>query len=408
MKKKLIIIISIIIAVVAFVIVYRYYNKEDKTTTLTITEKNWVQSNRDQSYDFEIVNDYPLYGTNGEGVLFNFLNDFQDNIGIEFNQISYLKDSGTTGNEYRIRILDNDDKLTKNDILIFTDTYVAVGKDYQRINYIKDFNNTTFGIFSKDQEYASYYLKSASNVSLKPYETSEELFNALDNDEVNMIIVPNIMYLDYTIKNDKYSINYYFNELKKQVVLTLSDKNKQLNTIVRKYYNKWKQTNFVQEYNDAYFDYYVTTNELSAKQKASLVSKNYTYGYVENPPYEIKVNKKLAGIAGEYISRMTRLADINFKYVKYDTKEDLKKAIDKGEIDIYFDYYDYNDKKYDETLSTFIEEYVVLGRQKDNHIVTSLESLRNEDVAILKGDSLNNFLKTNSQANLKEYDNLKE
>ena len=97
MKKKLIVIISIIIALIAFVIVYRYYNKEDKTTTLTISEKNWVQTNKDQSYDFEIVNDYPLYGTNGEGVLFNFLNDFQENIGIEFNQISYLKDSNTTG-----------------------------------------------------------------------------------------------------------------------------------------------------------------------------------------------------------------------------------------------------------------------------------------------------------------------
>ena len=408
MKKKLIIILAIIIAIVAFVIVYRYYNKEDKTTTLTISEKNWVQSNKDQSYDFEIVNDYPLYGTNGEGVLFNFLSDFQENIGIEFNQISYLKDSNTTGNEYRIRILDNDDKLGKNDILIFTDTYVAIGKDYQRINYIKDFNNTTFGIFSKDQDYVSYYLKSASNVSLKPYETSEELFNALDNNEVNMIIVPNIMYLDYTIKNDKYSINYYFNELNKQVVLTLSDSNKELNTIVRKYYNKWKQTNFVQEYNEAYFEYYVSTNELSAKQKASLVSKNYTYGYVENPPYETKVNNKIAGIAGEYVSRMTRLADINFKYVKYNTKEDLKKAIDKGEIDIYFDYYDFNNKKYDETLSTFIEEYVVLGKQKDNHIVTSLESLRNKDIAVLKGDSLNNFLKTNSQANIKTYDNIKD
>ena len=408
MRRKLIIIISIIIAIVAFIFVYRYYNKEDKTTTLTISEKNWVQNNKDQSYDFEIVNDYPLYGTNGEGLLFNFLNDFQENIGIEFNKISYLKDSETTGNEYKIRILDNDDKLTKNDILVFTDTYVAVGKEYQRINYIKDFNNITFGIFTKDQEYASYYLKSATNVSLKPYDTSEELFNALDSGEVNMIIVPNIMYLDYTIKNDKYSINFYFTELKKKVVLTLSDKNKKLNTIVRKYYNKWKQTNYVQEYNDAYFEYYVTINELSAKQKAALVSKNYKYGYIENPPYETKVNNKLAGIAGEYISRMTRLADINFKYIKYNSKEELKKAIDKGEIDIYFDYYDFSNKKYDETLSTFIEEFVVLGKQEDNHIVTSLESLRNEEIAILKGDSLNNYLQTNSQANIKTYDSIEE
>ena len=103
---------------------------------------------------------------------------------------------------------------------------------------------------------------------------------------------------------------------------------------------------------------------------------------------------------------MTRLADINFKYVKYDNKEDLKKAIEKGDVDIYFDYYGFSNNKYDETLSTFIEEYAVIGKQKDNHIVTSLESLRNEKVAMLNGDSLYNYFKTNSQANIKAYDNI--
>mgnify|MGYP006381232775 CR=1 FL=1 len=31
-----------------------------------------------------------------------------------------------------------------------------------------------------------------------------------------MIIVQNIMYLDYTIQKNKYSINYYLTEMKKQ------------------------------------------------------------------------------------------------------------------------------------------------------------------------------------------------
>ena len=55
MKKKiLIIVVPIIIALVAFVGVYRYYNKEDKTTTLTVTEKRWVEENKEQAFDFEI------------------------------------------------------------------------------------------------------------------------------------------------------------------------------------------------------------------------------------------------------------------------------------------------------------------------------------------------------------------
>lgn len=406
MKKKLIIIIPILIAIITFVVVYRYYNAEDETTTLTISEKKWVQENSDTTVDFEVVNDYPLYGMSGEGVIFDFLTDFETNIGMEFNKIPYLKNSTTTTDSYRIRILDNNEKLTDNDLELFTDSYVAVGKTYERINYIKDMKNITFGVFKEDASELSYYLKSATNISYNAYDTIEELYQALDNDQVNMIIVPNIMYLNYTIQKDKYSINYYFTEMNKQVVLTLSNTNEELNKIVRKYYNKWKATKYVQEYNDAYLDYYLKQNNLDAKTKASLISKTYTYGYVENSPYEVKVHGKVAGIAGEYIDRLSRLTDIEFKYKKYSSKKELEKAIEKGEIDIYFDYYNYSNDKYKATLSTFIEQYVVLGKEDNNYIVTSFESLKGKDISMLVGDSLYNYFASNSKANIKTYDDL--
>ncbi|MBR3146466.1 MAG: GGDEF domain-containing protein [Bacilli bacterium] len=408
MKKKLIIIIPILIAIIAFVFVYRYYNKEDKTTTLTIQEKKWVEENKDQTYDFEIVNDYPLYGTNGEGVIFDFISDFEEKIGIEFNKIPYLKTSIPTTDGFRISILGNNENLSKKDLFLFNDNYVAVGKSYQRINHIKDMKNMVFGVLKDDVEEVSFYLKSGTNLSYKSYDNISSLYSALDNEEVNMIVVPNIMYLDYTIEKDKYSINYYFTELKKQIVLTLSDNNKELNTIVTKYYNKWRQTNYIKEYNDAYLNYYLDKNELDAKTKAKLISKNYIYGYVENLPYEGKVNGKVAGIAGEYTDRISRLANINFKYKKYPNKKALQKAIDKGEIDVYFDYYNYGNDKYTATLSTFVEDYVVLGYQEDNHIVNSFESLKGKEIAMLKGDSLNAYFTNNSRANIKEYNNIDE
>ena len=40
--------------------------------------------------------------------------------------------------------------------------------------------------------------------------------------------------------------------------------------------------------------------------------------------------------------------------------EDLEKAIDKGEVDIYFDYYNYSNENYLPTVSTFIEDYVTI------------------------------------------------
>ena len=394
MKKKLLISIPIIIAIVAFVVVYKFYNKEDKTTTLTITEKKWVEEHSDQEFDFEVINDYPLFGLNGTGVIFDFIDDFEKNIGIEFNKISYLKSQDSTSTSYRIRILNDGDKLSEKDLLFFNDNYVAIGKEHQRINHIKDMKNIKFGLFEEDEQEIIYYLKSGTNLSYSTYDDITKLYEALDNDEVN------------TIEKDKYYTNYYFTEIKKQIVLTLSDGDKELNNIVTKYYNKWKQTKYVKEYNKEYLNYYLENNKLDAKTKAKLISKNYVYGYIENEPYEKKVNGKVAGITGEYINRISRLTDINFKYKKYNSLKELEKAIDKGEIDIYFDYYNYSNDNYLATVSTFVEDYVALGRQKDNHIVTSFESLKGQDIVMLDNDSLYNYFKNNSRANIKTYSNL--
>ena len=410
MRKKIIIIATFLIAVIAFIFVYRYYNKEDKTTTLTVSEKRWVENNSDHEYDFEVVNDYPLYGLNGAGVIYDFIADFQKNIGIDFNTISYLKTATPSTTSYRIRILNEDEKTTDNDLFLFTDSYVAIGTEYQRLNHIEDMKNLKFGVLEEDLEEVSYYLKAGSNLSYTSYGNITDLYKALDDNSVNMIIVPNIMYLDYTIQKEKYFINYYFTEINKKIVITLSDnkEDKKLNNIVRKYYNKWRQTNYITEYNEEYLNYYLENNNISAKEKSTLVSKTYKYGYVENLPYEKKVNGRVAGIAGEYINRISRLANINFVYKEYKSINDLKKAIDKGEIDIYFDYYNYTNDKYLSTVSTFVEDYVVLGYQKDNHIVNSFESLKGEELAMLKGDSLYNYFKTNLKANIKAYNNLNE
>ena len=408
MKKKIIIFIPILIAIVTFVIIYRYYNNEDATTSLTVVEKKWVEDNKKKAVDFEVINDYPLYGMNGSGVFFDFLNDFEKNVGLEFNKIPYLKESSPSTNSYRIRVLDNETELSKKDLLIFVDNYIAIGKEYQRINKISDMKNIIFGTFDKDSDELSYYLKSGTNLSFKQYTTIDELYTALDNGEVNMIIVPNIMYLDKIIGKNNYSINYYFTEMNKKVVLTLGDNNEKLNNIIKKYYDKWKETKYVEKYNKAYLDYYIEKNDLSDKTKTSLVSKTYTYGYVENPPYEIESRKGISGIAGEYINRITRLTDIEFKYKKYDSKKELKKAIDKKEVDVYFDYYNYSNDSYLSTISTFIENYVVLGKEEDKHIINSFESLKGEDVAMLSSDSLYNYFSINSKSNITKFSDLDE
>ncbi len=408
MKKKVFFLIPIIIVVAVFFGVYTYYNKQDAKNALTVTEKKWVEENKSKVIDFSVINDYPLYGLNGEGVFFNFLKDFEQDVGVEFNKVSYLKENKVNSNGYSFRVLDSDKKLSKNDLLLFNDGYIALGREYQRINHITDMKNITFGVLKSDAPDISYYLKSGSNLVYKSYDDVDSLFKALDNSEVGMIIIPNIMYLNRTIGKKEYIINYYFTEMKKQVVLTLSADNYKLNTIFKKYYKKWKDSKYVNEYNKAYLDYYMKENNISSKTKADLISKNYVYGYVENSPYEVEINGKIAGIAGEYINRIERLMDIDFTFKKYPSKEALKKAIKKNDVDIYFDYYGFGEENsnYLSTLSTFVEDYVVLGKQSNSQIVGSFESLKGENIAMLDNDSLYDYFKNNSRSNITTYKDL--
>ena len=409
MKKKALIIFPLLVVIIVFVGVFIYYNREDAKTSLTVNEKKWVLENDTKMIDINVINDYPLYGLNGEGVFFNFLDDFKDNVGLEFNKIAYSKDAELEDNDsYSFRVLDNEEELSNNDLLIATDGYIAIGKEYMRINRVSDMSNITFGVFKDDAAEISYYLKSGVGLAFKSYDTIDELFQALDNNEVGMIIIPNIMYLDKTIENNTYFINYYFTEMSKKIVLSLSDSkdNIKLNTIIKKYFEKWKTDDFVNEYNDVYFDYYITENEVSSAESTDLVKKNYVYGYVENYPYEVDVDGVVSGIAGEYLKRMSRLTDISFTYKRYSSKEALRKAVNKGDVDIYFDYYNFSEENddYKPTISTFIEDYVVLGRRSDNYVVNSFESLKDESIAMVGDTSLYNYFENNSRSDITIYD----
>ena len=217
MKKKVLIILPLLVVAVVFVGVFIYYNREDAKTSLTVNEKKWVEENDTTMIDISVVNDYPLYGLNGEGVFFNFLDDFEKNVGLEFNRIAYSKSNELEDNNgYSFRVLNNEDELSNNDLLIATDGYIAIGKEYRRINRVSDMSNITFGVFNSDMAEVSYYLKTGTNLAYKSYDTIDELFTALDNSEVDMIIIPNIMYLDKTIENNSYYINYYFTEMSKK------------------------------------------------------------------------------------------------------------------------------------------------------------------------------------------------
>lgn len=409
MKKKLIIIIPIIIALTVFIGVYVYFNHEDNKTSLTVLEKKWISNNSTQKYDFEIVNNFPVFSMDGSGVIFDFIDNFEIDTNLEFNKISYLKENSPTTNGLRIRILNNDTVLSDKDLLLFEDGYVALSKSNTKYDKISEIDSKVVGTFTNDIGEVSYFLKTASNLTFKSYENIQTMLQDLESDTITMMVIPQTMYLDYILSNNKYYTNYYFTEMSKKIVLTLSDNNAELNNIVKKYYEKWKKDYYISEYNEQYLKYYISAKKINDKTKSDMLSKTYVYGYVENAPYEVNVDGVASGIASEYIARLQRLTGIDFTYRKFKTLDELKQAINQNEIDIYFNYFDTGtSSNYQTTVSPFVEEYVILRNSKNKEQVTTFEELKGKTVNMLADTSLVHYFQANAKANISTYHSLDE
>jgi len=408
LKKKWVILLPIIIAISLLIGLYYFINREDKNS-LTPSDKKYIEENLSVVIDFSILNDYPIFGSGG--VFRTFINDLSDATGLEFNIIQYFKESKVDSTGYRFRFLNSEEKLGNNDLLLQDDVYILFGKDSGKVNTPSEIVDKTIGILTSDSDEIFYYLKSYSTLKYKTYEDSDTMFKEYEDDTIDMIIIPNTMYLNKTLKNEKYNVKYVLAELSKKIVLTLSEdeKDSRMNEIFKKYFNNWKENKYIKAYNSILLDYYATTLEISDKDKTEFLTKTYKYGFVENLPYENLHSGDLTGIAAEYINRMIRLANTEsdlIEYVEYDSLDELKKAIDNGDVDIYFNYYDFEDTKYNATISPFIEKYVVLARVEDNYVINSFESMKDKVVSIIENNSLFNYFKDNSKAQLIPYLNI--
>ena len=148
------------------------------------------------------------------------------------------------------------------------------------------------------------------------------------------------------------------------------------------------------------------------KTKQAMLSKTYIYGYVENEPFEVSIDKKVYGIAGEYIQRIKRLTGIDITYKKYKNYQELNKAVQNKEIDFYFDTTGIQlANSYQMTISPFVEEFVILTNANIKDTVTTFEGLKGEEINILENNLLYNYIKDNSKATIlpkQNIDNLKD
>ena len=231
-KKKLIIFVLIVAIVVFIALFFIYYYRE--SSLLSSEDKKWISENGTKVIDVEVLNDVAVYGMDGKGIIFDYLNYVTDETNLQFNKIPYLKSENVNKDDYKFEFINGSTALSTNQLLIFEDNYVAISKDKDlKINRITDFSDYTIGVLTNEESNISYYLKSADNIKYNTYNNMKNLFDALDDDEVKLIIAPNMMSLEHTIGNDSYYFNYFFTDITKKLVLTLEEKNQALNNILK-------------------------------------------------------------------------------------------------------------------------------------------------------------------------------
>ncbi len=404
-SKKKIIYLILTIAIIVFVGLYIIINYTEPNI-LNSQDKKWIADNGGKVIDIDVINDIPVYSNNGSGVIFDFLNYMKEETNLDFNKIPYLKSGNNFNSKYRFEIIDGSNKLSNEQLLIFTDSYVAVSKKERKIKSLEDLGGQKIGVLSSDSNTISYYLGSIPSIAFKNYDNVSDLFKALDNGDVATVITSHILNLDKTIK-DEYHVNYFFNNISKNIVLTLDSENPSLNNIIKKVYESWYSKKFEEDYNKTFLDYYINMRSIADKTKVDLLSKTYIYGYVENSPYEFSMAGHMEGVAVEYLKRIIKLTNIDINFQKYENVGKLKEAIKGGKVDIFFNYFNSDDSKYLKSKPVFISKYVVIGKAH-NLTVDNLESLRGKDVSTLTNSVITDYIKSNTKANVNEKDNISD
>ena len=396
MKKKksiIIIIISILLVIGIAIGLYFILNDKDK---LTVSERNWVNESIGTIQNINVVNNVNVFGKDGSGVYYDFIKDFETEYSLNINPITFNEGSNPSGITFGVK-----QSISENDILFYTDHYVLVSKNNDIISQEENLNGKSIDILSKDLSYVSKYLKKASNVSFKQFETMDEMILDMNENDTYML-VPLIKNLDVILSKD-YKVIYHFSDIKDYYVLQISDD--KLSSVLKKYYNKWNNE-FNDVYNNNLFKTFTNNMNISDTEVDSMQSITYNYGFVNASPYEVILGGKYGGIIAVYLSNFSKFADIEFNFVKYKNFNSFTKAINKKDIDLYFNYYNFTDDFY-QTDGLSIE-YVVAARRDNNTVVKSIYSLIGETVYVQENSKIYDYIKNINDINIKTFSTTKE
>lgn len=393
-KRILLVIPAIVFIVIATLIIMNVLKDENK---LTVKEKEWINNNLSTVQNVNIINNLSVFGANGSGVFYDFINDMSKEYGLKINPVTYNNGESSVSHGFMAT-----NSLDDNSLVIYEDNYVLIKKDYEVITDIASLSSKSIGVLSSDVTYLNSYLKSF-NLKLTAYENKKALEEAFSKD-LDYILVPKYEYLDYIVAND-YQISYHFNDIKRYYTYELQGD--YFSSIIKKYFTKWNGKYFDSSYNKAMKQALIENLKLTDSDIKQLNSKVYSYGFINNSPYEIIMGGNYGGIISVYLNKFSKVAGVDFKYSKYRSYKLLTNAINDGSLDLYFNYYTLTNN-YKEINTHMNIEYNIIAKESNSIVVNSLDSLKGKTVYVLQDSMLYNYLSTIDDITINTYRNVKE
>lgn len=393
-KRILLVIPVIVFIVIATLIIMNVLKDENK---LTVKEKEWINNNLSTVQNVNIINNLSVFGANGSGVFYDFINDMSKEYGLKINPVTYNNGESSVSHGFMAT-----NSLDDNSLVIYEDNYVLIKKDYEIITDIASLSSKSIGVLSSDVTYLNSYLKSF-NLKLTAYENKKALEEAFSKD-LDYILVPKYEYLDYIVAND-YQISYHFNDIKRYYTYELQGDF--FSSIIKKYFTKWNGKYFDSSYNKAMKQALIENLKLTDSDIKQLNSKVYSYGFINNSPYEIIMGGNYGGIISVYLNKFSKVAGVEFKYSKYRSYKLLTNAINDGSLDLYFNYYTLTNN-YKEINTHMNIEYNIIAKESNSMVVNSLDSLKGKTVYVLQDSMLYNYLSTIDDITINTYRNVKE
>lgn len=403
LKKILVILISVFIILLITMISIYVKNKNDQNGVFSILEKRWIEKNKATKIDVSILNDLPIFGEEGDGVFFDFLNDFEKETALEFNMIPYTTSKTIDDDSYSFQ-LNNKSKLEDNELLIYTDNYVMISKDNEKVKEFSKLNNAIIGVLEQDLNTTKEYLKDNQSVIYNTYNNVDSIVSALNSSDIKYAILPGNIYIDKILENNYYIV-YNISDIYTNYILKVNGNEKILNSIFTKYYTRWIKDNYSKSYNSRLFELYFDKKEFDEISKSDFSSKEYVYGYVRNIPYETEINEDFIGYNSEIIDEFANKMGVTFKVKEYNSINALTKALNEGKVDVAFNYYDFEKltNSFDYTFSPYKEKVVVLTNIKNiKTTVNSFVSLKDKEVLMLE-NKISSYIKANTSIDVKSF-----